>query len=249
MLHSERNMKCVSFKPLAKPVDYKGIRVMAVAGLHEILVKTLIGKLPKNSRVLELGCGEGALSQRLADAGYDVLSTDMNKEGFQGETEFRQLDLSNTEQMAEFCAEFSNVSKKFDAVLCVEVIEHMENPWQLVRDIASLARPGGIVLISTPNIGSWYSRGRFFLNGKFPFFYKEDSEYGHIHALSQTELELICHQAGLQVEKFMPGGTLPRLWLSGSILTQVTNLLGFFGSFFMRGIWNGLCIIVVARKS
>ena len=241
-------MKGISFKPLAKSVDYKGIRVMAVAGLHEVLVKTLTGKLPKEARVLELGCGAGALSQRLADAGYDVLSTDMNGEEFQAETEFRQLDLNNAEQMAEFCNEFAADSKKFAAVLCAEVIEHMENPWQLARDAASLARPGGVVLISTPNIGSWYSRLRFFLNGKFPFFYKEDSEYGHIHALTQTELELICQQAGLEVEKFLPAGTLPRLWLNGSMLTQMTNLLGFFGSFFMRGMWRGFSIIAVARK-
>ncbi len=241
-------MKGVSFKPAARPVDYKGIRIMAVAGLHEALADTLKVQLAMGSRVLELGCGAGALCQRLADAGYDILGVDMNSEAFQAELPFRQLDLENHNQVSEFCSEFSDDGKKFDAVVCAEVIEHVENPWQLMRDIASLVRPGGVVLLSTPNIGSWYSRLRFFISGKFPFFHKSDSEYGHIHALTETELELITQQALLDVEKIIPAGHLPRLWLSGSILTQLTNLLGFFGSFFMRGTWRGFCVIVIARK-
>lgn len=239
-------MKSVSFKPAARPADYKGLRVMAVAGLHEAVARTLATLLPGEARLLDVGCGAGALSQRLADAGYDVLSVDADADVFQAGTEFRQLDMENTEQAAEFRAEFS---EKFDAVICVEVIEHVENPWQLVRNLAELARPSGVVLISTPNVGSWYSRLRFFLNGKFPFFYKADSESGHIHAVTETELELMLQRAGLRVEQIASAGDLPRLWLSGSLLTQLTNLLGFFGSFFMRGSWRGLCIIATARKN
>jgi len=175
-----------------------------------------------------------------------VLGTDVNVDAFGADCEFRQLDLENAHQTSAFRSEFS---EKFDAVLCVEVIEHVENPWQLVREATLLAKPGGLVLISTPNVGSWYSRLRFFLNGKFPFFCKEDSRrYGHIHAVTWTELELMCEAAGLQVERISSAGTLPRLWLNGSLLTQLTNILGFCGSFFMRGNWRGLCIIAVARN-
>jgi len=246
VLHLRAMKNFLSFKPLSKPENYKGIGVMAVAGIHEALAQTLARAVPPGSRVADLGCGAGAFSQRLADMGFDVLSVDENNEGvFQAQTPFRQLDLENARQMAEFCEEFAG---RFDAVICAEVIEHVENPWLLVRNIASLLAPGGVVIISTPNIGSWYSRLRFFLNGKFPFFYQADAEYGHIHALSETELELICARAGLEVQSITPAGHLPRLWLSGGLLTQLTNLLGFLGSFFMQGQWRGLCLIATARK-
>ena len=235
----------LSFKPLSKPGDYKGIGVMAVAGLHETLAQTLGRAVPAGSRVADLGCGAGALAQRLFDAGFDVLAADAACDAYQAKVEFQQLDLEDARQMAEFCEEFA---ERFDAVICAEVIEHVENPWLLARDIASLLAPGGVAIISTPNVGSWYSRLRFFLNGKFPFFYQADAEYGHIHALSETELKLICTRAGLNVQSVTPAGALPRLWLSGGPLTQLTNLLGFLSSFFMRGQWRGLCLIALARK-
>lgn len=56
-------------------------------------------------------------------------------------------------------------SGAFDAVNLVEVIEHIEGQAQLIREIRRVLKPGGRVLISTPNVLNMFSRVRFLFTG------------------------------------------------------------------------------------
>ncbi|MBE0449074.1 MAG: class I SAM-dependent methyltransferase [Actinobacteria bacterium] len=238
-------MKKVSFLT-TKPLQYyKGIRIKADIGLHDQLADIIRATLPEDSKILDYGAGEGALSQRLFDLGYRVYSVDIDRESFKAQTPFERLDFNNPADIVSFKKKHAN---EFDLVLGIEVIEHVENPWQYIRDLKSLVKPGGWISISTPNITSWYSRVNFFFKGRFHQFECGDRHYGHINPITEDELRLICEQSGLLVEKMMPGGWLPRLWLSRSPKVLLANLFGFLGSFFMRGTYDGWCIIALIRK-
>jgi SAM-dependent methyltransferase len=229
-----------------KPVQfYKDIRIMADTGLHDQLATLVNGILPKGSKILDFGAGEGALSQRLYDMGYQVYSVDVNQEKFKARTEFGRMNFDNPEDLSSFVREHW---ESFDLVLGIEVIEHLENPWKFIRDLRNLVKTGGWVLISTPNITSWFSRVNFFFKGRFHQFEDSDQNYGHINPISGDELKLICERSGLLLEKIIPGGWVPRLWLNPSPKALLINLLGFLGSFFMKGVWDGWCLIAVIKK-
>ena len=53
----------------------------------------------------------------------------------------------------------------FDCVACVDGIEHVENPFHLLREFHRVLRPDGLFVVSTPNISAMRSRFRFFLSG------------------------------------------------------------------------------------
>jgi len=129
------------------------------------------------------------------------------------------------------------------------VLEHIENPWQYIRDLRDMTRPGGYLLLSTPNVTSWYSRAKFFLTGRFHQFEDGDRHYGHINPIAADELRYICDNSGLLVKQLTTGGWLPRLWLIGPLKTLLISLFGFLGSFLMQGLWRGWCIIVLAQRS
>ncbi len=212
-------MKKISFLE-AKPLQYyKGIRINADTGLHDQLTEIICSTLTKGSKILDFGAGEGALSQRLYDIGYQVYSADEDQENFKAQTKFERLDFNNSYSVESFKKNHEN---EFDMVLGIEVIEHIENPWRFIRDLKEMVKPGGYILISTPNVTSWYSRINFLFRGRFHQFDDIDRHYGHINPITVDELKLICEQSGVLVEKVAPGGWLPRLWLSWDPKSIVT---------------------------
>src|SRR6218665_860995 len=83
----------------------------------------------------------------------------------------------------------TKIPRLYDAVTALEIIEHIENPWKLIRDVAAVLKPGGILVLSTPNIASFPSRLRFFLRGTFIAFERGDLKHGHISAMPYFQME------------------------------------------------------------
>jgi SAM-dependent methyltransferase len=109
-------------------------------------------------RLLDLSCGGGDTSVMLAKLGFQVVATDYDvpRPMSNGIARVGGVDLN--------CfLPFQSAS--FDAVDLVEVIEHIENQPQLVREINRVLKPGGTLLVSTPNVLNVMSRFRFLFTG------------------------------------------------------------------------------------
>jgi 2-polyprenyl-3-methyl-5-hydroxy-6-metoxy-1,4-benzoquinol methylase len=232
----------------SKKVEYyKGILIKADLGLHSELEEIIRNKVPAGSKILDLGAGEGALSQRLADIGYKVVSVDMNKNDFKADTaKFYQIDFNQSSQVEKFISEFNGY---FDSVLGVEVIEHIENPWEYIRTLKSLLKPGGLLVLSTPNITSWLSRLFFLFKGQFISFDKKSLEYGHINPINAWEMEVILKGQNFEDIYMKDGGTLPDIWITRNEFYWILYILSLFFRPFMKGISKGWCLLVTATKS
>jgi SAM-dependent methyltransferase len=89
----------------------------------------------------------------------------------------------------------------FDVVIAAEVIEHLENPRAVVREMFRLLRPGGRALLSTPNNESFRSRVALLVRGHFVAF--GDTSYpAHITALVRKDLTRILAEAGFGRPRF-----------------------------------------------
>lgn len=100
----------------------------------------------------------------------------------------------------------------FEMIMAVEVIEHLENPRQIMREIARLLTPGGVAILTTPNTGSVRSLMTFATRLHHAQF--DDSNYpAHITPLSEVDLTRIGTEAGLICERFFytDSGTTPKL--------------------------------------
>jgi SAM-dependent methyltransferase len=166
--------------------------VFAEKGLHEYVFRLASELIASNAQILELGSGSGAFACRLVDNGYQVTCCDITAENF-GILEnvpFIEADLNS-----EFSTQLKNT---YDAVIALEIIEHLENPWQFLRQIVKLVRPGGTVLISTPNVDTPRSLLSFAKYGHFKYFKDSDAgPGGHISPISQWQLVKILERAGL----------------------------------------------------
>jgi 2-polyprenyl-3-methyl-5-hydroxy-6-metoxy-1,4-benzoquinol methylase len=83
-----------------------------------------------------------------------------------------------------------------DAVVAVETIEHLENPRSLMRELARLVKPGGLVVVTTPNQLSLLSLLTLVVKQRFSAF--QDVHYpAHLTALLEVDLKRIAAECGL----------------------------------------------------
>lgn len=139
--------------------------------------------------VADVGCGSGALWSALNGRFSACIGLDAARyDGLPPDVDFRAIDLDAERLPLE--------DASVDAAVAVEVIEHLENPRAFARELARIVRPGGWVVISTPNQLSLLSLLTLAAKGRFSAF--QDAEYpAHLTALLEVDLRRILGEAGL----------------------------------------------------
>jgi SAM-dependent methyltransferase len=228
------------------PEYYDGLLVKADLGLHQQIADAVQRSVPAGGRVLDLGAGAGALSARLRDLGYTMVAADVDEGSFQApDVEFVALDFDDVAAVRDFTARHLAA---FDAVLGIEVIEHVEDQWAYVRGLAAMVRPGGAVILTTPNITSWLSRLHFLRTGRFHQFDDADLAYGHISPITPRSLRIILERCGLTVRQMEPAGTLPPLYV-GDRTSGFKSLFALPLRPFQEGMLDGWCVLTVATRA
>ena len=103
-----------------------------------------------DARVADIGCGGGILSESLAAAGAEVVAIDATSaviEVAQRHAATSALSIDYRVQLSDSLATAEPMS--YDAVVCMELIEHVPDPAALVRDCHTLLKPGGRAFFST----------------------------------------------------------------------------------------------------
>lgn len=127
----------------------------------------IISLIEKNSSVLDVGCGDGILGDRLIrDKNCQVTGLDLDE---QGVTEAKRHKIDAKVWDADGGLPYPD--KSFDVIVCNEVLQYLDNPNFVVSEIL---RVGKTAIISFPNFGFWVYRLQF-LFGRFPSL----SLFGH----------------------------------------------------------------------
>jgi 2-polyprenyl-3-methyl-5-hydroxy-6-metoxy-1,4-benzoquinol methylase len=137
----------------------------------------------------DVGCGTGDLWQALRGSFASCIGIDaVRYDGLPADVEFRAADLDS--------ARLPLPDASADTAAAVEVIEHLENPRAFVRELARIVRPGGWVVVTTPNQLSALSLLTLVLKGRFSAF--QDGSYpAHRTALLEVDLRRIMTECGL----------------------------------------------------
>lgn len=101
----------------------------------------------KNGNALDIGCGGGILTEALANH-FNILGMDADQ---------ALIDIANSResnaryQHGYLSSIVADHQEHFDLVTCLEVLEHVDNPQEMVRHIGEVTKPGGYVFFSTLN--------------------------------------------------------------------------------------------------
>ncbi|MEW6033642.1 MAG: class I SAM-dependent methyltransferase [Chloroflexota bacterium] len=157
-------------------------------GTHEAVLRLL--EAEPRSKVLDMAAGEGALSLAFRERGFEVYACDIAPTFKVPDIPWKQWDLNSDASPYP--------EGYFDYVACVEIIEHLENPYHLVRQVRRILKGGGKLVLTTPNVTRLQSRIRFLLSGRLDNFPPDMRE--HINPLFFWELEHILSECGFAVE-------------------------------------------------
>ncbi|MDX2049860.1 MAG: bifunctional 2-polyprenyl-6-hydroxyphenol methylase/3-demethylubiquinol 3-O-methyltransferase UbiG [Rickettsiaceae bacterium] len=101
--------------------------------------------------VLDVGCGGGIASIPLARLGFKVTGIDPGAENIESATNAAKLQTLDAEFLSASCEDLIEQKKVFDIVLCLEVLEHVDNPENFIKSLSQLVQKDGILILSTIN--------------------------------------------------------------------------------------------------
>jgi 2-polyprenyl-3-methyl-5-hydroxy-6-metoxy-1,4-benzoquinol methylase len=156
--------------------------------IYEMVSNALACRRACGELFLDVGCGTGNLFPLVRDRFHRYMGIDaIRYDGFPLQAQFTGADLNAAPwPLADECA---------DAVVAVETIEHLENPRAFVRELTRLAKPGGWIIVTTPNQLSLLSKMTLLLKNQFNAF-QEGSYPAHLTALLESDLRRIAGESG-----------------------------------------------------
>ncbi len=157
------------------------------------------GHGPEGLRVLDLGCGGGLMSEALARRGARVTGVDASADVIKAARDHGK-DIKNLDYICAPVEEFatSGPRKRFDLVLMLEVIEHVNDPASAVKKAAKLLDKNGLMVFSTLN-----RTAKGFLLGivaaEYLLRWLPPGTHGFSRFVKPSELAGMAHAAGLEV--------------------------------------------------
>jgi 2-polyprenyl-3-methyl-5-hydroxy-6-metoxy-1,4-benzoquinol methylase len=159
--------------------------------------------MPAGARILDIAGAQGNFALILAEMGYDVTWNDLRAELADY---VRQKHEQGTIRFAPGNAFELNFPFLFDGVLIAEIIEHVAHPDNFLAKITKLVRPGGYIVLTTPNGAYFRNRLPRFSDCADPSIYEavqfKPNSDGHIFLLYPDEIRLLAHRTGLKLDRF-----------------------------------------------
>jgi 2-polyprenyl-6-hydroxyphenyl methylase/3-demethylubiquinone-9 3-methyltransferase len=125
------------------------------------ILKKWLGGDVKGLKILDIGCGGGLVCEPLARMGAIVTGIDAGAENIEAARKHAKETGLNIDYQCSTAEEFldSSLSRKtgegrgegFDAVLALEIIEHVDNPALFMESVVKFCKPGGTIIVSTLN--------------------------------------------------------------------------------------------------
>lgn len=148
---------------------------------------------PDCRRVLDLGCGAGTTLALLREAGALDWAGGVELDAGAAGAARAHADRIWQCRLEDAPLEEEIPPASLDLVLCLDILEHLVDPWTEVRRIAPLVRPGGRLLVSVPNVRNWKFLWRLFARGDFHYTDAGILDRTHLRFFTpETAVELAC---------------------------------------------------------
>ena len=172
--------------------------------LHDIntarfeFIKTFISNL-NDLNILDIGCGGGILTESLAASGANTTGIDLAEDSLKIAREHAKQQKLTIDYQVSNSHNFASLhTGKFDCVTCLELLEHVPDPAELVHDCAQLVKPGGYVFFSTVN-RTWQAYLKAILAAEYVLQLLPKNTHDYDKFIRPAELDSWARQTNLSL--------------------------------------------------
>ena len=176
-------------------------------------LSVLASLVPPGSQVLDLGTGSGVLGRHLHEAlGCEVDGVTLSaEEQAAARGWYRQLELHDLEDPA-WVQHFA--VRRYDCIVCADVLEHLRQPEQVLQACATLLRPGGQLLVSIPNV-AYAGMTVALMHGNWNYGTEGLLDRTHLRFYTRRSFTQLLQAEGWRVDRVEPiemGWFLTEFW-------------------------------------
>jgi methionine biosynthesis protein MetW len=157
----------------------------------------ILDEVADGSRVLDVGCASGYVAALLVERGCTVVGFERDRASAAA-ARARGLDVV----VGDFdsAGDRAAMPRGFDYVLLGDVLEHLADPWSALRSVHELLAPGGVAVVSIPNVAAWPVRLGL-LRGRFEY---EDSgllDRTHLRFFTRATAHELVRRTGFEIAR------------------------------------------------
>ncbi len=177
-------------------------------------VISIIQKKGLGQVVIDIPCGSGAFTKKLMNIGVKVYSSDI--------ANFTEVNKENF-FVANMNSSLPFKDEEIDSIVCIDGIEHIERPFDFIRECGRVLKTDGSLIITTPNTSSLRSRMRWFTTGfhnkcKAPLDENNVNPLHHITMVSYPELRYRLHRDVFEIQQVTTNRIKSVSWLYGILI-------------------------------
>ena len=186
---------------------YKELSKLDEVGNTFSKIESFLPILKGDEQFLHIGCGHGGVSGELVKRGYKVSGIEINKDAIES------LKLKGFEVYQKDISKPLEIDKKFDIVMMLDVLEHMFDPYSLLKEAKQVVKKeGGVIIVTVPLYFDIVDRFKILFTGSVismdNLCYGEENykkfrsyNYDHIRFFRPSEMVEMGESLGLKVDR------------------------------------------------
>jgi 2-polyprenyl-3-methyl-5-hydroxy-6-metoxy-1,4-benzoquinol methylase len=212
-----------------------------IENYHGTVRQDVIRKIPvAKGALLDIGGGNGATASALKKSGFAtaVVIDMVDKEAVLASVDrYIQADLSDPAVVGAVVHEHG----PFDVILCLDILEHLPDPWQLLRVVHDLAAPSSLLVVSLPNVSHYTATFPLLFGGRWDYQADGVLDRTHLRFFTRATAVQLVRDTGYRIESVYPTESAKKLKVVVKKIMRLVSL-GFANRFIDQGY------IIVARK-
>jgi 2-polyprenyl-3-methyl-5-hydroxy-6-metoxy-1,4-benzoquinol methylase len=175
---------------------------------------------PHVKRILEVGCAGGETGKALKEQGFsEVVGIEINEDvAEKGKSYYDKLIVGDVEQIR-----LPFKKGHFDCILYGDVLEHLVNPWKVLKEHRVFLKKGGTIICSIPNVRHYRIIKQLVFGGKWEYTTKGVMDRTHLRFFTSASIRSMLEEAGFEITALIkrPSGAKWLKWCNrffGNIL-------------------------------
>ncbi len=202
------------------------------------IFNTVSSVLTAGNRLLDVGCGDGSFALNIKNKFCKIYGAEISKEAA-----FIARKQNVSTSVMDLNLSLSYKNNAFDAVTCLDVIEHLLDPGSVIDEMYRVLQPCGQLVLTTPNIRNFRNLYKLIFKGMFPHTTTDTFVWGggHLHYFTRKDIYTLLNKAGFKKISFS-------INQEQFLLSKKRNLIQFFIGEKMFGEWFCASITISAYK-